>query len=784
MNETKQNYQGYPIVQVKILSVRSNKLTVSLPDKSKGVIAKREWSWERGVNQIVHRFKEGEYIKAVLLPPREKSDFIYLSIRELHDPWKNSHQYEPGQTVIGEVINIRDSAVYVQLKPGIVPILWPKDMPLLPEQLPGDVLVIGDKIRAEITHIDRDNRKMEVSLLLPLRKNFNADEQVNLLKSIFQSSLETLQERVLSIKKVEEKPTFQKQFIHITPLSRLLHVLLVDDNSKDSDAVSKLLKKQYDATVHWAESGNEALELLRQQEISFDLVLIDMNLNHGEHGTQVCNQILEIAPQLPIIFMSTDLFAEYEIAKTLKVENYNITFAAKSWIGGSHDPNSNELLKAIENLKQGKMASIATGEARHEEQLVAGLEQSLSLNLPLHEKFSQFLQELALETQVKYALLLKLDSEKREVTLLAGFPRQEEALFARNMDGLYYSPVRDVIEEGETFYIGRLDEEGRRLNIKNFFSELSFISCYGLPIKVAGAPSEYALFVLDKRTDLFWNIISRIRLTASYVSLAIEKDQFMAGLRQKLDLALRGELMGTFLHELHNKLQPLLGFAEDGLTLMDENRKEEFWQYFKNAAPDILKIKELAQAYGRLAKDDMEQVDLNEVAKKVHHQLAPHAQGKGINLLLQTKDLPSVRAIAIHVEQVLTNIVLNAIQHIEEQNRHWRQVNQSAYHLVEEHLQEYKLVVISTCAAPTNDACCIAVMDTGGGVPFNMRERIFQLGVSTREGGHGLGLFISRNLIENMRGYLEWVDSVRPWGSAFAIIFPITKAETNGTEND
>jgi signal transduction histidine kinase len=66
----------------------------------------------------------------------------------------------------------------------------------------------------------------------------------------------------------------------------------------------------------------------------------------------------------------------------------------------------------------------------------------------------------------------------------------------------------------------------------------------------------------------------------------------------------------------------------------------------------------------------------------------------------------------------------------------------------------------------------IIVIDTGPGIHYHQQERIFLLDTSTRRTGHGLGLYISRNLAETMGGRLRLVDSLMFIGSAFVVELP------------
>jgi len=768
MSETTQNYQGYPILQVRVLNIRHNRMVVSLPDKRKGYIVRREWTWERSIrNAEIPQFKEGGIEQAVLLPSKNKETIPYLSIREKTDPWKDI-QYSQGQIVAGEVINMRYSAAYIQLSPGIVGILRVEEMPLLPGEYPKDVLSLGDMLLVEILSVDHTTRRIELSAVKPLHRALSSEQLSAELHHAFEGSLRALQERTQSLLSGSPVKAMRER-IDVAPLARLKRILVIDNEQKEGEGVCGLLQRRLQVETVWVDTEKKALDAVGQHENHFDLAVIDVNLSNGETGVHVARKIISIAPALPILFMSNDPFSESQILSLENDTHRRFPFAMKDW--RTQSDASNSILKSISDLREGRIFKVAKYGAFQDVQQAAISEQNDTASNALQDKLSLILRELSMEAQVEHCLLLRLDSDQKEVSLAAFYPSQNENMYLRCMDGLYYSPVREVIEDGDISYMANIGEADGPPLSENFFQGLYFHSSYGLPVKMFGRTSEYALFVVDKRPDLSWNTISRIRLAAAYCGITLEKERFFAGLRPVQDMALRGELMSSFLHELNNKLTPLFELMEDGALLKQEGRKEELWSLIEVTAPDILKIKHLTAAYERLAQEEMELTDLNLLVEKVVAQLALYAERLLIQIVAETKNVPQVAAIALHVEQVLTNVVLNAIQNTAEQNERFEQINERAGASEFRQLQAHRLIKISTCASPQQNACCIVVTDSGPGVPYHARERIFQMGYSTRSGGHGLGLFISRQLMEAMHGRLEWVDSRRHWGSAFAVIF-------------
>jgi signal transduction histidine kinase len=110
--------------------------------------------------------------------------------------------------------------------------------------------------------------------------------------------------------------------------------------------------------------------------------------------------------------------------------------------------------------------------------------------------------------------------------------------------------------------------------------------------------------------------------------------------------------------------------------------------------------------------------------------------------------LPAVRADAVHLEQVLRNVLDNAAQFGPPQGR------------------------VAIRAATVLDRVEVHVLDRGPGVEDDQRERVFELfrrsGTADRTGGLGLGLFVSRRLVELMGGRV-WVDPRSGGGADFVI---------------
>jgi len=189
---------------------------------------------------------------------------------------------------------------------------------------------------------------------------------------------------------------------------------------------------------------------------------------------------------------------------------------------------------------------------------------------------------------------------------------------------------------------------------------------------------------------------------------------------------------------------------------------------------DKAQLKELLDAYSRLVSGHFEAVDVAALLHKVKLQMDTKARHAGVEIHLEVPlNLPPVRAIASRFEQVVLNLVLNSIQQIEQQNDTLARINLSQYH--GGRLVRHGLVIIRAEYDEQNKPgfVKIKVVDTGPGVHYHKQQRIFLLDTSTRSRGHGLGLFISRNLMEMMGGRLYLDDSLLFIGSSFVVELPL-----------
>ncbi len=223
----------------------------------------------------------------------------------------------------------------------------------------------------------------------------------------------------------------------------------------------------------------------------------------------------------------------------------------------------------------------------------------------------------------------------------------------------------------------------------------------------------------------------------------------------------RRDFVANVSHELRTPVGVILANAE---TLLDGALDDpKFSRTFVDALhrnairltrllDDLLDISRLEAGQAHLAP---ERFDLTEVAAQVIDALSVKAGEKAIDLQWSGDSPVWVRADANAVEQVLVNLIDNAIKYTPSGSR----------------------VLVGTAAQEDAGRVRVVVEDNGPGIDAQHRERIFERfyrvdpGRSREMGGTGLGLSIVRHLVESMGGSVG-VEPATPQGARFWFTLP------------
>jgi signal transduction histidine kinase len=223
----------------------------------------------------------------------------------------------------------------------------------------------------------------------------------------------------------------------------------------------------------------------------------------------------------------------------------------------------------------------------------------------------------------------------------------------------------------------------------------------------------------------------------SNLQTALQQEQTVRSqLIQSERLALVGRLLASVSHELNNPLQAI----QNALFLLkDEERlsaqgKQDLDVILSEAERMASLIERLRSAYRPGRVKDFRPVELNSVIEDVHTLISTHMRQKQIAFEFHPKpDLPPISGMSDQMRQVVLNLFLNAIDAMKPGGR---------------------LIVWTQSLVPQNEVL-LTVKDTGPGIDPEILPKIFDAFITGKQTGTGLGLTITRDIIEQHFGRIE-----------------------------
>lgn len=245
--------------------------------------------------------------------------------------------------------------------------------------------------------------------------------------------------------------------------------------------------------------------------------------------------------------------------------------------------------------------------------------------------------------------------------------------------------------------------------------------------------------------------------------------QEILALRQQIERMQRhsilGELMGTTTHEFNNILMTIMNYAKMAMRHRDDATRDKAIDKILNASQRAAKITNSVLAMARNRSNNFEPTDLKRLIDDTMILLEKEMQNYRIDVEMNIEDVPEVPAIGNQLQQVLTNLLINARQAMNDGGR----------------------LIIGLKHDQANDVVALSVRDYGSGIPEDKLRRIFDPYFSTKDGpdasgkgGTGLGLASCRDIIESHQGKIRVESSVGK-GTCFTIMLP-TKARRTATK--
>jgi two-component system C4-dicarboxylate transport sensor histidine kinase DctB len=219
---------------------------------------------------------------------------------------------------------------------------------------------------------------------------------------------------------------------------------------------------------------------------------------------------------------------------------------------------------------------------------------------------------------------------------------------------------------------------------------------------------------------------------------------------QTAKLAVLGQMSASISHELNNPLAAIRSYAENARQFLGMNkssRVDDNLQRIAALTEQMAKISQQLKVFARKSSGALDRVKLLPVIQSASDLVRPQYRDRAIKVTIECPNPElCVHADAIQLEQVLINLLTNAMNAMEQQAQGLIQVRVDC----------------------SNGTVRIHVEDEGPGIDSENLDKIFDPFFTTRKSGLGLGLSISARIMENMHGSLD-AHNLTQGGARFTV---------------
>ena len=506
-------------------------------------------------------------------------------------------------------------------------------------------------------------------------------------------------------------------------------IVVVDDEKIVTSAFKTLLKVEGFSDAHFFNNPEEAIKFLKSN--TPDLVISDF-LMPQMNGLEFLSEVNKMYPEVSKILLTGYADKENAIRAINEIGLYR--YIEKPW------DNADLMI----NIKSGIERSYLLSELRKKISELEDAKKEL-------EKYSHNLEQLVEERTA--------DLKQSNAKLEGIFNYCADGIVIVNEDGI----IEQVNPACENL-IGLVNSKIINSSIDDFlFSDKTFIS------KELHRLDESELLLRDFHVKNHpGSLVIPVEISFARINPDDDYKRFVGVIRdvteQKKSDKLRDDFIATLTHDLRTPLlaaiQTLKFFLDGALGELDEKQKLLLSTMQKSNEDLLGLVNALLEVYKydaeklTLAKTNFNIYNLTE---QVYSELKPLADKKNIEFVIECSDQSmTINADRSEIRRVICNLCGNAINYTQESGK-----------------------VVITIKNEGRDLI-FSVSDNGSGIPQedipNMFQRFSQGTSKKRSTGTGLGLYLSRQIIESHGGKI-WLESTLNKGSEFSFLLTDTVKE-------
>jgi signal transduction histidine kinase len=215
-------------------------------------------------------------------------------------------------------------------------------------------------------------------------------------------------------------------------------------------------------------------------------------------------------------------------------------------------------------------------------------------------------------------------------------------------------------------------------------------------------------------------------------------------------MAAAGRLTASIAHEVNNPLQSVQNCLHlAGHESLPEEKRKEYFELAKKELDRLMKTMQRMLDFYRPGAARVEEVDLLDLLRHVLSLTSQQLSQKHIVVTTELPEsLPNIFAVSSQIQQIFFNLILNSLDALSGGGE------------------------LTVRARAVKNGVEMIFEDNGPGIPEDRRENIFEPFFSTKEGGTGLGLTVSYNIVTAHGGTLDLIQG-RGSGACFRLFLPM-----------
>jgi signal transduction histidine kinase/CheY-like chemotaxis protein len=700
--------------------------------KAPGLVRNREISWMKTAQHSVD-FTPGDHFEAIVVGYDDLNRQLLLSKKRAGINPVTA--FPVGLEIECEIAERLTWGYLVHLRGGVDGELYRKDVPN-DEELPHSIrLQHGDRLLLEVIGHDPESQTPVLSLNRTIERHQTAIEA--------------------EIRKLDPN-RYHLQTVMVAPITRSrepLSILLVDDEPEVLASVAALLMRA-GHQVAQASSREESQIWLASSQV-LDVVLLDIQLR-GEsiRSPELPFEILRRHPmaRLYLFTGNEELLSQDE---AVELDDYIEGLIPKG--------DSDVLLAIVEGRAQALSFEFLTSNRQAKSShAIRGANPSEILQAAV----KRHLQEL---TSLWPDTVLLVAEHNRESNIAAplagtGFPLDE---LKKRSQAFLSCELGRVLTDGDVLCLrlrDRLDPEAR-----HWINLVSGGQVIGHPIKIGGYPRNLGIyfFISEIHEVTKDQIEHRLQPRIASLILDIERNVLHHKILTFQKAASTGSLVLGMTHELKNLLLPidarLVTFLTDvhALAHARETVSPDTLLTAGSRLRDSIKsLTKMMEGFLRMTRGDADKLlPLDVILSEVVALCADSGRQFDVFVSPLTNDVDQagIPMVPSRVRQVFMNIVLNAIQHCDHTSR-----------------IRHKLVT-TQIARPFDKrlpGILVKITDNGYGVAASARDQIFDMFYTTRPAGSGLGLYVAKDIIESLGGWIVVEHNSRYRENTLSVFIP------------